>query len=173
MPIVVLVLSTLAVWVIYWFVRMGGIDHMQAKWTQRKDTERLLRARASERIAPLRAIDDPRDAAIILMLLIARENGDPTREQIAGIERTVRATFGFERELAARMTQARFIASRADSFAQAAALFADLFNKKLTVDEKRELIEMVEKVAILDGHSEAHAQAVDVLVRRVGLAPVN
>ena len=27
MPIIVLVLSTLALWGIYWFVRMGGIDH--------------------------------------------------------------------------------------------------------------------------------------------------
>jgi hypothetical protein len=69
------------------------------------------------------------------------------------------------------MTQARFIASRADSFAQAAAVFADLFNKKLTVDEKRELVEMVEQVANLDGRSQAHEEALDVLVRRVGLAP--
>ena len=130
MPIIVLVLSTLALWTIYWFVRMGGIDHIQAKRTQRKDADRLANARAAERSAPLRAIDDPRDAAVILMLLMAREGGDPTREQIAAIEKIVRATFGFEHDLHERMTQARFIASRADSFAQAAALFADLFNKQ-------------------------------------------
>jgi uncharacterized tellurite resistance protein B-like protein len=119
-----------------------------------------------ERSAPLRAIDDPRDTAMVLMLLIARENGDPTREQIAAIEKLVCATFGFGHELAARMTQARFIASRADSFAQ-----ADLFNKKLTIDEKCELVAMVEQVANLDGRSQAHEEALDVLVRRVGLAP--
>jgi hypothetical protein len=50
-------------------------------------------------------------------------------------------------------------------------VFADLFNKKLTVDEKRELVEMVEQVANLDGRSQAHEEALDVLVRRVGLAP--
>jgi hypothetical protein len=81
------------------------------------------------------------------------------------------ATFGFGHELAARITQARFIAGRADSFAQAAAGFADPFNKKLTVDENRELVEMVEQVANLDGRSQAHEEALDVLVRRVGLAP--
>jgi hypothetical protein len=32
---------------------------------------------------------------------------------------------------------------------------------------------MMEEVANLDGRSEAHAQAVEVLVRRVGLAPAN
>jgi uncharacterized tellurite resistance protein B-like protein len=170
-PIVALILSTLAIWTIYWFFRMGGIDHIRARRAQAQSRDRLIRARAGERSAPLRAIDDPRDAAMVLMLLIARENADPTREQIAAIEKLVCATFGFGHELAARMTQARFIASRADSFAQAAAVFADLFNKKLTVDEKRELVEMVEQVANLDGRSQAHEEALGVLVRRVGLAP--
>src|SRR6202035_3491588 len=98
MPLVVLVLSTLAMWTIYWFVRMGGIDHFRSARAQREETERLARARASERSAPLRAIDDPREAALILMLLMAREAGDPTREQIAAIEKIVRATFGFEQD---------------------------------------------------------------------------
>jgi uncharacterized tellurite resistance protein B-like protein len=173
MPVIALILSTLAFWTIYWFVRMGGVDHILAKRAQRKDAERLANARAVERIAPLRALDDPRDAAVVLMLLMARETGDPTREHIAAIERIVRTTFGFEQDLNARMTQARFIASRADSFAQAAALFADLFNKKLTRDEKRELVEMVEEVANFDGSSEAHVEALEALARRVGLAPAN
>jgi hypothetical protein len=161
MPIVALILSTLAIWTICWFSRMGGIDHILARRVQRRDADRLNRARASERSAPLRAIDDSR----------ARENGDPTREQVAAIEKLVCATFGFGHELAARMTQARSVARRADSFAQAAAVFADLFNKKLTVDEKCELVAMVEQVANLDGRSQAHEEALDVLVRRVGLAP--
>ena len=173
MPIIVLVLSSLTLWTIYWFVRMGGIEHFRAKEAQRKEAERLAGARVAERNAPLRAIDDPRDAAMILMLLMAREGGDPTREQIAAIERIVRATFDFEQDLRARMTQARFIASRADSFAQAAAQFADLFNKKLTLDEKRELVEMVEEIANFDGRCEAHEEALGVLARRVGLAGAN
>jgi uncharacterized tellurite resistance protein B-like protein len=170
MPIIAVVLSTLTVWTVYWFVRMGGIEHFRAKQAQRKEADRLARAKEAERNAPLRAIDDPRDAAVILMLLMAREGGDPTREQIAAIEKIVRTTFGFEDDLRARMTQARFIASRADSFAQAAALFADLFNKRLTLDERRQLVEMVEQVANLEGPHEAHVEAVDALARRVGLA---
>jgi hypothetical protein len=113
MPIIAVVVLTLVFWVAYWFVRMGGIDHFQARAQERKDTARLAKARESERIAPLRAVDDPRDAAIILMLLAVRCAGDPTREQIATIERIAGTTFGFERDLAERMAQARFIASRA------------------------------------------------------------
>jgi hypothetical protein len=173
MPIIALVLSTLVVWTVYWFIRLGGIDHFRAKRAEREEADRLARARTAARDAPLLAIDDPRDAAVILMLLIAREAGDPTREQIAAVEKIARTTFGFEHDLRARMTQNRFIASRAESFAQAAGLFADLFNKKLTLAERRELVLMVEEVADLEGRSEAHVEALDVLARRVDLAGAN
>jgi hypothetical protein len=63
MPIVALILSTLAIWTIYWFFRMGGIDHILARRAQAQSRDRLIRARAFERSAPLRAIDDPPDAA--------------------------------------------------------------------------------------------------------------
>jgi hypothetical protein len=171
MPIVGLILSSLAFWTLYWFFRMGGLEQLQAKRAQRKDSERIGRARETERIAPLRAVDDPRDAAITLMLLIAREGGDPTREHIAAIEKIARSTFGFDHDLAARMTQARFIASRADSFAQAAALFSDLFKKKLTHDEKHQLVDMVERAASFEQSSETHVRAIDGLSRRLGLIP--
>jgi hypothetical protein len=171
MPIVALILGSLALWTVYWFVRMGGIDHFRAKQAQRNEADRLAKAQAAARDAPLRTVDDPRDAAVILMLLMAREGGDPTREQIAAIEGIARATFGFEHDLRDRMAQARFIASRAIGFAQAAVVFADLFNKRLTVDEKRQLVDMVEEVANFEGPHEAHADALGVLARRVGLAP--
>jgi|SRR5215471_3876470 len=171
MPIIGLLLSSLALWTCYWFFRMGGLEQIQARRAERKDAERLSRARESERIAPLRAVDDPRDAAIILMLLIAREGGDPTREHIAAIEKIARSTFGFDHDLTARMTQARFIASRADSFAPAAALLSDLFNKKLTHDEKRHLVDMIKEVASFESSGEAHARAIDSLSRRLGLIP--
>src|SRR5262249_44136507 len=103
MPIAILVLSTLAIWLIYWFVRLGGIDHVRAIFARRSEEARRIISRESERTAPLRAIDDPRDAATILMLLIARVSNDPTREQIALIETTLRTVFGFERDLTDRM----------------------------------------------------------------------
>jgi uncharacterized tellurite resistance protein B-like protein len=171
MPIIAVVVLTLVFWGIYWFVRMGGIDHFQAKSAQRKEEARLAKARESQRVAPLRAVDDPRDAATILLFLVARVSGDPTREQIDTIERLVRSTFGFEHELTERMAQARFIASRADSFEQAAAVFSELLNKRLTVEERRQLIGMVEEVAWVDGPLPAHTEAIQVLERRIALAP--
>jgi hypothetical protein len=171
MPIIGLILSSLLLWTGYWFFRMGGLDRILASRALRKDMERVVRARESQHAAPLTAVEDPRDAAIILMLLMAREGGDPTREHIAMIEKTARAHFGFGDDLGARMTQARFAASRAQGFAHASALFADLFNRKLTAAEKRELVEMVEEVADFEGGGETRAEHVGGLCRRIGLAP--
>jgi hypothetical protein len=102
------------------------------------------------------------------MLLVPR-GGDPTAGQIAAIQDTMRAVFGFDRDVNDRITHARFIASRAQGFAEAAGLFAELFNKQLTADERRELVGMVEKIARIDGPSATQAEAIDVLKRRVGL----
>jgi hypothetical protein len=169
MPIVILVVSTLTLWVIYWFVRMGGVDHFRDASAKRKEEARRTKARKSERTAPLRAIDDPRDAALVLMLLIPR-GSDPTRAQFSAIEETMRVVFGFETDLIERLTQARFIASCAESFDEAAGLFSDLFNKRLTAGERRELVAMVEQIARIDGPSAGQTTALDVLQRRIGLA---
>jgi hypothetical protein len=170
MPVVVLVASTLAFWVIYWFIRLGGVDHFREASTRRKEEARRTKARELERTAPLRAIDDPRDAATILMLLIPRGR-DPTEKQIATIEETMRAVFGFDHDVNERLTHARFIAGCAQNFAQAAGLFADLFRKRLTADERRELIGIVEEIARIDGPSAVQVAEIDGLKRRVGLAP--
>ncbi len=173
MPVIALVLSTLVMWLLFWYVRMGGLDHVREMLTRRKEEARQVKIREVERTAPLRAVDDPRDAAMILMLLVARIGGDPTREHIAAVERKARSAFGFERELTERITQARFIAVRADSFEQAAVMFTELFLKRLTFDEKQQLIAMVKEVAHVEGPSEAQTDAIEVLKRRIGLAPVH
>jgi uncharacterized tellurite resistance protein B-like protein len=171
MPVILLVLSTLLFWVIYWFIRMGGIQHFQERAAQRKEDARRQEAREAARLVPLRAIDDPRDAATILMLLIARHDGDPTREQIALIEAKLRGVFGFEHELTERMTQARFIARQAVDFEQAASVFADLFKRRLATAERRELVAMLEEVAHHDVASNAQVEAIMAFRPKIGLAP--
>lgn len=170
MPIVILIASTLLFWGIYWFVRMGGIDHMRERAARRNDEARRAQARDLEQTAPLRAIDDPRDAAVVLMLLIPRGR-DPTAGQIAAVEQTMRKVLGFDHDVVERLTHARFIASCAQSFAQAAGIFAGLFNQRLTVAERRELIDIVQEISRLDGPSAIQTSDIDCLKRLVGLAP--
>jgi hypothetical protein len=166
MPIIALILSTLLFWLIYWFVRMDGLEKIREGIARRRDEERRRKALESQRTAPLQAIDDPRDAAIVLMLLIAGIADAPTREQYATVEATARSIFGFERNLTERMTHARFAAGRADNFEHAVGLFANLFRSRLTDAERSQLVEMVETVAAHDGPSEAQREAIEALKRR-------
>jgi hypothetical protein len=136
---------------------------------RRKQDALRAQARELEQTPPLRAIDDPRDAATVLMLMIPRGR-DPTAEQIARIEDTMRVVLGVEHDPHERLTHARFIASRAQSFAQTAQLFADLFNKRLTAEERHELLGIVEEIARIDGPRAVQLADVDVLKRRLGLA---
>jgi hypothetical protein len=170
MPVVALLVSTLVFWVLFWFVRMGGVEHFRQQSVRRKQEARRAEARETEKVAPLRAVDDPRDAATVLMLLIPRGR-DPTAEQIASIEKNMRVVLGFADDVNERLTHARFVAGCAQSFAQAAGLFADLFKKRLTAEELRELVGIVEEIARIDGLSTIQTAEIDVLKRRIGIAP--
>jgi hypothetical protein len=167
MPFVSLVLSTLAIWLIYWFVHLGGLDRIADLLSIRRNSRRRESALAKERVAPITALHDPRDAALVLMLLIAREASAPTREQYAAIEGKARSVFAFDTDLAERMAHARFVAGRADSFAQAGGLLWKLLKSRLTDDECRELIEMVESIAAYDGPSNTQREAIDGLKSRL------
>ena len=171
MPIIATIVTGLLFWTLYWFIQMGGIEHFRQRKVQRKEDARKQEAREAARTVALRAIEDPRDAAAILMLLIARANGDPTREQIHAIEEKLRTVFGFEHELPERMTQARFIARQAESFEQAAGVFAKLFRQKLTRDECRHLVDMLEEVANYEAPSENQIEAIAALKPMIGLVP--
>jgi len=171
MPIVAVIVLSAAFWVAYWFIRMGGVDHFRERSALRQEEARKARAREIGRTACLRAVDDPRDAATILMLLVTR-GGDPTPEQLAAIEQTMVETFGLQAEVVERMTQARFIASSAESFEQAATIFADLFKERLTTGERLELVHMVREIARLDGTSPAQTEAIERLEQNVGFPPV-
>jgi hypothetical protein len=171
MPIIVMIVSGLAFWTLYWFIQMGGIQHFQQRRAQRKEDAKKDEAKEKARTVALRAVEDPRDAAAILMLLIAREQGDPTREQIHAIEEKLRTVFGFEHELAERMTQARFIARQADGFDQAARVFARLFKQKLTREECAELVDMLEDIASYETPSKSQTEAIAAFKPMLGLAP--
>ena|SRR5690348_3471763 len=169
MPIVAVVVLTALFWVVYWFVRMGGLEHYLERAARRKEERRKAQARERDRTALLRAIDDPRDAALVLMLLIPR-GGDPTPQQLAAIEQAIAGVFQLGNEAVARMTQARFIAGSVSGFADAAKLMAPLFRQRLTADEQRELIAMLRTIARHDGPSPLQIAAIDQLEQRLGAA---
>lgn len=170
MPIIATILLTAALWTLYWFVNMGGLEHIRERAERRKEEARKAEARERGRTASLRAVEDPRDAAMVLMLLIPR-GSDPSPRQITAIEETAGRAFGFAGDLVARVTQARFIAASAQGFDDAVTVFTDLLTKRLTADERQELIDMVREIAQLDGPSSGQVAAIERLEQRIGLVP--
>jgi cytochrome c-type biogenesis protein CcmH/NrfG len=64
-----------------------------------------------------------------------------------------------------------FIARQTDSFEQAAGLFAEMFKKRLTADERHQLVEMLEEVARHELPYELQIEAIVAFKPKTGLAP--
>jgi cytochrome c-type biogenesis protein CcmH/NrfG len=169
MPIILLVLGILALSVLVWFVWMGGSQHLQRQKAQQQEKAAREAVRERLRTAQLRTVNDPREAAAILMLLLAREHGDPTREQIWLIEDKLRG-LGVTDDLPERMAQARFVAKQTESFQLAARTFATMLRNRLTDDERRQLVDMLEEVARAGGPSESQNEAIMAFRPMIGLA---
>ena len=170
MPIILLILGILVFGVAFWFIRMGGFAHFQRQKAQQQEKAAREAVRERLRTAHLRTVGDPREAAAVLMLLLAREQGDPTREQIWLIEDKLRG-LGVTHDLPERMAQARFIAKQTESFQVAARTFAVLFRNRLTDEERRELVDMLEEVARAGGPSASQSEAITVFKPMIGLVP--
>src|ERR1043165_6870041 len=100
MPIIVAILGTLVLLVAYYFVRFGGINIVRQRREHRETEAVLAHNREAARDAPMRAVDDPRTAAAILMLLLAVPAGaDPADQQIAAIKDRLRDVVHDERDL--------------------------------------------------------------------------
>ena len=155
MPIIGAIVGAIVTGLFYWLMWGGGLQYLDARIQQSRDRKRDAARRAAaienQRMAPLRSIADVRDAAAVLMMLVALQRGVPTPEQNAAIEREMREVLGFGAELSGRMAYARFAAEQALSAEDAVDSLAPLFRSRLTADERDELFGMLKRVAEVHG----------------------
>lgn len=169
MHIVGLILAPLLFYTVYWFINMNGHEWLASLWDAKKREERARRVAENERMATLRAIRDPREAAGALMFAVARQKGDITREQIAAIETEAKSTLGIAegRRLVEFVAAARHVAGTAPSATVTVQELAPLLVKSLSDSEKADLIAMLERVAAVDGAMSEEQVA---LIARVAAA---
>jgi hypothetical protein len=155
MPVVAAVIGAIMTGLFYWLMWGGGLDYIDARIRQSSDRKRDAQRRAAaierQRMAPLRSIADARDAAAVLMVLVASQRGVPTPEQNAAIEREMREVVGFGAELTGRIAYAKFAAEQALSAEDAVDALALLFRSNLTAGERKELFGMLRRVAEVHG----------------------
>jgi hypothetical protein len=116
MPLIGAIVGAIVTGLFYWLMWGGGMQYIDARMRQSRDRKREAEQRAAaiekQRMAPLRSIADARDAAAVLMVLVASQRGVPTPEQNAAIEREMREVLGFGAELDGRMAYAKSPPSR-------------------------------------------------------------
>ncbi len=166
MPILLAIIGALGTGLTYWFV-FGNGQEVLAEWMRsNRDNKRRAVARHIQATAPMKAITDPRDAAIALMVAVAGIRGDLTPEQEAVIASHVSGTLALGGEVEKRIALAKFAAREAPSPLDAIEAVRALLQASVGPDERRQLGVMLEAVAkVHGGPSEAQERFIENAIR--------
>ena len=151
MPVIAAIVSGLLFWACYWFFYLDGHKKIEAALGARRDSKRRAAALDSQARAPIKSINDPREAATVLLFLVARQKGDYSAAQLAAIEQEMRGTMAIEGDLAPFLSYAHWACTQTPGATVAIQDVAPLFNERLTADERDDLFAMVERIANVDG----------------------
>lgn len=151
MPVIGAILGAVTTGLVWWLFFGRGLEYIDHRLSTAGAARRRARAHAAaeeaRRTAPLTAVADPRDAAVILMMLACLQRGVPTPDQEAAVEAEMRGVLGLGGETPSRVAAARFAAERAPGVDSALEHLAPLLRAHLTGEERRDLVAMLERVA--------------------------
>jgi hypothetical protein len=150
-PGIVPVLSGLLGWLVYWLVRLEGFDLIAAQF---KTAARAGRAKvyleAAARTAG-RSVAEPRDGALVLIVKLGSVDNVNVPGAEAIIENAARDTFGNGNKVFEHRTFAEYVARNTPSFSVLFRELAPLFDKKLSTDERHDLLDLLHDVAMAAG----------------------
>ncbi len=166
MPVLVAIIGAIGTGLTYWFV-FGNGQEVLAQWMRdRSNDKRRALARQALSTAPIKAITDPRDAAIALMVAAASIRGDMTPEQEAVISRHISETLDLGDDAEKRFTIAKFAAGQLSSPLDAIEAVKVLLQASVGPDERHQLMTMLSDVAsVHGGPSEAQQRFIDNAIR--------
>src|SRR5919112_1896125 len=120
MPFAAAICGAIVTGLMYWLIWGKGLEYIDYRWrtaaTTRRDAKLRGASKERQRMAALRSIQDPRDAATALMIGVAQERGDITPEQIEAIQQEMRHVLELSDDVACRLSFARFAMEQAASF---------------------------------------------------------
>lgn len=166
MPIIAVIIGGIMTGLTYWFMYGNGMEQVDQLLRDRRNTKLRRQSEASFRAAPLKAIQDPAEAAGVLMVLVALARGTPTPEQERAIEDQMRRIVEPGDDLATRMVAIRHAAAQAADADTAADHLAPLLREKLDRSERDDLERMLEAVAVVhNGPTEAQEKFISRTLR--------
>jgi hypothetical protein len=166
MPVILAIIGAVSTGLTYWFVFGNGGEVLSQWLRDRRDGKRRAEARHIQSTAPMKAISDPRDAAIALMVCVASIRGDITPEQEAVIRKHIGETLGLDKEIDKRLTIAKFAAAQSPSSIDSIEAVKGTLQNSVGVDERQQLGAMLtETAAVHGGPSEAQQRFIDNVIR--------
>jgi hypothetical protein len=166
MPVIIAIIGAVGSGLTYWFIFGNGQEVLSQWMHERRNDKRRAIARQTQGNAAMKAITDPRDAAISLMVALASIRGDLTPEQETVITGHVRDTLNLAGEADKRFTIAKFAASQSPSPGDAIEAVKGLLQASIGPDERQQLGRMLEDVAkVHGGPSESQQRFIESAIR--------
>lgn len=135
----------------YWLVWGNGMEHIDFMLGRHRNAKRRAMAIDQAQRAPLKAIEQPRDAATVLLVLVATRRGEMTGEQENLILEEMTSTLDYGDEVRESLAIAKHVAANAPSAEVAVSELRGVLRKNLARAQFNELFLMLRKVAALHG----------------------
>lgn len=138
----------------FWYWRIKAVGEVASEvhdvagrlWGKHKRKKFLGKVNDS----PLEVIDDPATAAVILMNVIATEDGVPGHVAEAAIKKEVEQSMGLSDSMEI-LTFGKWTASHATDSNAVIMRYGKLWAENLTVKEREELLAMISRICDLPG----------------------
>lgn len=175
MPVLLAVFGALMSGLFMWVVWGNGmevinhwLDQRAEKAKTQKDSRAIAEARDRARRAPLRSIEDPREAAMVLLTKLALLRGEITAEQNLLLSKIAMDRLGLGGKPEHHTALAAFAAKGAPDGDAVVADLSPLFHVRLSAEERDDLFAMMEEVAALHGGAtEAQGAMIEHLRQRL------
>lgn len=176
MPVFLALLGAVMSGIFLWVIWGNGIqvinhwiDNYNARALEKKNVKAIADARERASRAPLRSIEDPREAAMVLLTKLAMLRGEITAEQNIALSRIANMRLGLEGKAEHHTTLAAFAARQTKSPEAVISDLSPLFHARLSPLEKEDLFAMLAEIAALHGGpTEAQVEMIERLRIRLG-----
>jgi hypothetical protein len=150
-PDIVLVLSGQLGWLLYWLVRLDGFDVIAAQfntgaWVGRAKVNLEVAARAAAR-----SVAKPRDCALALLVKLVSVDSVILPSAEAIIDDMARDAFGYGNKVIDHRTFAVYVPRNTPSFSVQFCELAPLLDKKLSIDESHDFLDLLHDLAMAAG----------------------
>lgn len=179
MPVIIALLGAIMSGLFMWMVWGNGmevvnhwLDKRADKSKQARDAKAIAEARDKAARAPLRAIEDVREAVLVLLCALANARGEMTEEQRSLITGMARERLMLEGKVENHVSLAEFAVKQAPNLDAAIHDVTPLLFARLDETQKADLSAMLNEVIALHGGPTEKQDALALrITSRLGLQP--